>query len=123
MLLDAAHLAIYQDACGLPMTTGLDHFPLDRVIELHMAGGARIHEATFSYIEDDHSPVILGETWEIFHHCAPQLTELRAVIFECERNPLERCKQPLSELKSALDRSLPPKSVWGRGANRAISNK
>lgn len=112
MLLDAAHLAIYQDAQGLPVTSALDGFPLDRVIELHMAGGARRTHQGLDYIEDDHNPHILPETWEIFDRCAHDLTELRAVIFECERNPLHRCRDALQELRRALDNKLPPHSKW-----------
>lgn len=115
MLLDAAHLAIYQDSMGIPVTSGLDHFPLDRVIELHMAGGARRTHQGLSYIEDDHNPHILSETWQIFDHCAPNLTELRAVIFECERNPLDQCREELITLRAALDQRLPDHSRWRRG--------
>src|SRR6185369_2417293 len=39
LLLDCAHLAIFQRLRGLEPTTGLDSFPLDRVVELHVAGG------------------------------------------------------------------------------------
>ena len=112
MLLDAAHLAIYQNTQGLPMTSGLDGFPLDRVIELHMAGGAWRSYRGLDYIEDDHNPQILPETWEIFHESADRLTELRAVIFECERNPFEQCQGGMTELRSALDKHLPAHSIW-----------
>jgi hypothetical protein len=37
---------------------------------------------------------------------------LRAVIFECERNPLDRCRAELQALREALDRDLPPHSAW-----------
>ena len=39
LLLDCAHLAIFQRMRGLPPLSGLDGFPLDRVVELHVAGG------------------------------------------------------------------------------------
>jgi uncharacterized protein (UPF0276 family) len=112
MLLDAAHLAIYQTAQGLPMTSGLDHFPLDRVIELHMAGGAWRSYQGLDYIEDDHNPYILPETWEIFRASVDRLTELRAVIFECERNSLDQCRTEMRELRSTLDKTLPTDSIW-----------
>ena len=112
MLLDAAHLAIYQDALGLPMTTALDGFPLERIVELHLAGGARRLHRELSYIEDDHNPQVLPETWEVFQRCAPHLTELRAVIFECERNPLSRCQDELLKIRRTLDKRLPSHSIW-----------
>ena len=112
MLLDAAHLTIYQDYMGLPVTTGLDGFPIEKVIELHMAGGSKKTFQGLNYIEDDHSPTILDETWKIFHHIAPKLTELRAVIFECERNPLDQSKKEMIKLRDALDHILPKHSQW-----------
>ncbi|MCU1280646.1 MAG: hypothetical protein JWM53_4192, partial [bacterium] len=39
LLLDCAHLAIFQRQRGHAPLTGLDGFPLDRVIEMHVAGG------------------------------------------------------------------------------------
>lgn len=114
MLLDLAHLSIYQDAMNHPLHTGLDGFPIERVIEVHMAGGTHKTYQGLSYIEDDHSPIILPETWSLFHAIAQQLTELRAVIFECERNPLPECKKPLLELRTALDTLLPKQSAWRR---------
>ena len=114
ILLDAAHLTIYQTAMGLPVTAGLDGFPLDRIIELHMAGGTQKIAQGLSYIEDDHSPTIHPGTWEIFNEIAPSLTELRAVIFECERNPIEDCLEPLKILRTALDEHLPRQSAWFR---------
>lgn len=91
MLLDCAHLAIYQRARGLSPLHGLDAFPLDRVVELHIAGGSTHAHDGYAYIEDDHRPEILPDTWEIAAHllaCAPNL---RAVVYECERNPLAAC--------------------------------
>lgn len=112
MLLDLAHLTIYQDFKSLPLTTGLDGFPIDRVVELHMAGGStKIHQG-LEYIEDDHNPTILPQTWSIFQSIASKLTELRAVIFECERNSFESCKANMIELRAALDHSLPQASQW-----------
>src|SRR5689334_15410571 len=40
MLLDCAHLAIYERLVGEPPGTGLDAFPRDRIVELHVAGGS-----------------------------------------------------------------------------------
>src|SRR5690606_11402075 len=40
LLVDCAHLAIFQRMRGHEPLTALDGFPLDRVVELHVAGGA-----------------------------------------------------------------------------------
>jgi uncharacterized protein (UPF0276 family) len=112
MLLDLAHLSIYQNAMGFSLETGLDGFPIDKVIEVHMAGGShKVHQG-LAYIADDHSPVILPETWSLFNMIADQLTELRAVIFECERNSFESCQAPMLELRQQLDMHLPSHSAW-----------
>jgi len=34
---------------------------------------------------------VLPETWAIFEHVAPRAPNLRAVVLECERNPLAEC--------------------------------
>ena len=43
--------------------TGLDGFPLDRVVELHVAGGVERDDDGFAWIEDDHQPEPLPDTW------------------------------------------------------------
>ncbi len=97
-LLDCAHLAIYQHSQGFSTLTGLQDFPLDRIVEIHVAGGIPRHHEGYEYIEDDHSPVVLEETWEIFEHIAPRAPNLRAVVFECERNPLRDCLSGLERI-------------------------
>jgi uncharacterized protein (UPF0276 family) len=88
LLLDCAHLGIYQQAQRHPPTTGLDGFPTDRIIEMHVAGGTRRSHEGFDLIEDDHIPAVLPETWLIFEAAVPRAVNLKAVVFECERNPL-----------------------------------
>src|SRR5215831_21295420 len=38
VVLDCAHLAMYQQLMGHPPCTGLEGFPLERIVELHVAG-------------------------------------------------------------------------------------
>jgi uncharacterized protein (UPF0276 family) len=86
LLLDCAHLAIFQKLRGLPALTGFDGFPLDRVVELHVAGGTPRTTDGFAWIEDDHSPEPLDETWEILDHVLTHAPNVKAVVYECERN-------------------------------------
>ncbi len=88
LLLDVAHLAIYQRVAGRTPTAGLDGFPLDRVVEIHVAGGSVFSQDGGSFVDDDHSPAPLADTWEILGHVLPRASRLRAVVYECERNPL-----------------------------------
>lgn len=91
MLLDCAHLGIYQRVKGHAPLTGLDGFPLDRVIEMHVAGGTIGTADGYAFVEDDHVPAVLPDTWTIFESATPRAINLRAVVFECERNPMSQC--------------------------------
>ncbi|MFN3202597.1 MAG: DUF692 family multinuclear iron-containing protein [Bradymonadia bacterium] len=103
MLLDCAHLAIYQRAMGHDPLTAFDGFPLDRVVELHVAGGVEKQHEGFGYIADDHTPEVLDDTWRIFEHVVARASNLKAVVFECERNPLEDCLPGFARIAEALD--------------------
>lgn len=87
LLLDVAHLAIYQRATGHAPLDGLAGFPLDRVVELHIAGGTEFQHAGRCFVDDDHAPEPLADTWQIFDFVLPRVRHLRAVVYECERNP------------------------------------
>lgn len=86
MLLDCAHLAIFQRMRGHQPLDGLDDFPLDRVVELHVAGGRPTQTEGFHWIEDDHCPEPLPETWAIVEALVARAPNLRAVVYECEHN-------------------------------------
>ncbi len=89
MLIDCAHLAMFQRARGLDPLTALDGFPCDRVVELHIAGGTvRDHEG-FAWVDDDHGSEILPETWQIAEYLTARAPNLKAVVIECERNPID----------------------------------
>jgi uncharacterized protein (UPF0276 family) len=87
LLLDCAHLAIYQRTMGHDPLDGLADFDLERVVELHVAGGTEHNTAGFAHVEDDHTTAVLDDTWQILEAVAPRATQLRAAVFECERNP------------------------------------
>ncbi|MFN0109705.1 MAG: DUF692 family multinuclear iron-containing protein [Blastocatellia bacterium] len=101
LLLDCAHLAIFQQTRNLPPLTGLDNYPLDRIVEMHVAGGALTDIEGYAYIEDNHSPDPLPATWEILEYVAPRATNLKAIVFECEHNQIEECL-PVFERLNAL---------------------
>jgi uncharacterized protein (UPF0276 family) len=87
LLLDAAHLSIFQKARGLGPLDGLADFPLDRIVEMHIAGGG---EATtpdgYRYLDDDHRAEVHPDTWRIVEHVVPRAPRLRALMYECEHN-------------------------------------
>jgi uncharacterized protein len=86
LLLDVAHLAIFQKLKGLDALTGLDDFPLDKVIEIHVAGGKEALFEGFAYIDDSHSPEPLPETWRILAYVLPRAKNLKAIVYESEMN-------------------------------------
>jgi uncharacterized protein (UPF0276 family) len=88
LLLDCAHLAMYQRLTGRAPLDGLDHVPWDRVVELHVAGGSEREHDGFMWIEDEHGPELLPDTWAIAQAALRRASNLRAVVVECERNPI-----------------------------------
>ncbi len=102
LLLDAAHLAIYQRTCGHRPTTALDGLPAERIVELHVAGASSREVQGLSIVEDDHTPAVLPDTWQIIDAVGPRATALRAVVFECERNPLDACLPGFRRIERSL---------------------
>lgn len=86
MLLDVAHLAMFQRVTGNDALFGLDAFPLERVVEVHVAGGTARSTAGFAWVEDTHGTDVLSDTWRIFDAVVARAKNLKAVVFECERN-------------------------------------
>jgi len=103
MLLDTAHLAIYQRACGHGPLTGLDGFPCERIVEMHVAGGRERHHEGWPWVEDDHDVNVLPATWAIFEAAAARADNLRAVVFECERNTLEATLPGFARISEIVD--------------------
>jgi uncharacterized protein len=102
LLLDCAHLAIFQRMMGHAPLTGLDGFPLDRVVEMHVAGGVVRDSDGFAWIDDDHQPEPLADTWEIFEHVAAGAPNLKAVVYECEKNPAAEVVDNFRRIRAML---------------------
>jgi uncharacterized protein (UPF0276 family) len=103
LLLDVAHLAIYQRATGRAPLDGLDGFPLDRIVELHVAGGTEFEHAGRRFVDDDHCPEPLADTWQILDVVLPRAANLRAVVYECERNTRAQVLSNFEQLRARLD--------------------
>lgn len=86
LLLDVAHLAIYQRTRGNAPLDGLERFPLDRVVEIHIAGATEFEHQGRTFVDDDHSPEPLADAWKILEAVLPRAVNLRAIVYECERN-------------------------------------
>ncbi len=105
LLLDCAHLAIFQRQRGHAPLTGLDGYPLDRVVELHVAGGVEIDVDGLALVDDAHGAAPLPDTWAIFEHVLARATNLKAIVFECERNPAPAVLDGFARLNRAFPRA------------------
>ncbi len=93
LLLDCAHLAIFQRSRGLDPLAGFEHFPLERVVEIHVAGGTPQDSGGYAFV-------------------APRAPNLKAVVFECERNQIDETLPGFAHIEQAVadtpfDRSRP----------------
>lgn len=108
LLLDCAHLAIFQQTRNLPPLTALDNFPLERIVEMHVAGGSFADVDGYSYIEDSHAPEPLAATWEILEYVVPRAPNLKAIVFECEQNQPEACLTGFERLNALFPSTTEP---------------
>lgn len=107
MLLDVAHLAIAQRALRRPPLEGLERFPLERVLEVHVAGASLFEHRGRTFVDDDHGLAPLEDTWTILEHVLARAERLRAVVVECERNRLEDVLPLFRRVHAALAAACP----------------
>lgn len=88
VLIDCAHLAMFQRARGHDALAGFDNFCWERVVELHIAGGRERERDGLAWIEDDHGVEVLADTWRIAEAALARASNLRAIVVECERNSI-----------------------------------
>jgi len=116
LLLDVAHLAIHQRATRRAPLEGLDALPFERVVEVHVAGGAEFEHAGRRFVDDDHGLAVLQDTWTILENTLPRATNLRAVVLECERNPLAGVVRAFEDLAARVGAPARPgraqRSAW-----------
>lgn len=114
LLLDVAHLAVYQRVLGYGPFEAFDRLPFDRLVELHVAGGRPFDVDGRAYVDDDHGPEPLPETWDLFEAILPRATNLRAVVFEAERNPRAAVLPAFERLARLVARSAANPGSGGR---------
>lgn len=88
LLLDAGHLVSVVLSAppdrAEPLSAALDRLDLERVVELHIAGGAiERREGRLLYV-DQHELPILPEVWAAAREVLRRAPRLRAVCVECE---------------------------------------
>jgi uncharacterized protein (UPF0276 family) len=103
LLLDLGHLWSHQLAAGLPPTAGLDGFPLEAVVEVHLAGGVVTGPAGGRRVYvDDHTQPVREELFALLEALLPRLPALRALTFEGDGHPAEVAALTLRRLRRLL---------------------
>jgi uncharacterized protein (UPF0276 family) len=102
LLLDLGHLFSHQLSAGLPLDAGLDGFPLDKVIELHIAGGVVTRRGQRRFYVDDHTQPVREELFELLELLLPRCPSLRAVTFEGDGHPPEVARVSLRRLRKLV---------------------
>jgi uncharacterized protein (UPF0276 family) len=102
LLLDVAHLAVYQRVAGRDPFDAFDRLPFERLVELHVAGGTPFSLEGRAFVDDDHGPEPLPETWALLEAILPRAANLRAVVFEAERNRPEALEAGFDRLTALV---------------------
>jgi uncharacterized protein (UPF0276 family) len=102
-VLDLGHLHSFQLCRGLDPLAGIDGFPLERVVELHVAGAIVEEHHGAPVYQDAHGgaeipPVLL----EMLAEVAPRCPELRAITIEVEEADHERTVRQLTQTRAAV---------------------
>ena len=106
-VIDLSHLYSFQLCQGLGLLDGLDDFPLERVVELHVAGAVIDTQHGAPVYHDAHGGAeIPPPVLEMLAEVAPRCPELRAITIEVEDADLDRVTRQLEQTRAALGGSL-----------------
>ncbi len=102
ILLDMGHLVSYEMASGHKVADAIDQLPVERVIEIHIAGG-RLQETVDGPIYvDAHECTILEQTWQMLAAMLPVLPNVKAVCYECEGVQKSRVLPTLQRIRTLV---------------------
>ncbi|WP_426746542.1 DUF692 family multinuclear iron-containing protein [Myxococcus faecalis] len=102
LLLDLGHLFSHQLSAGLPLEAGLDGFPLEQVVEIHLAGGVVTRRGSRRFYVDDHTQPVREELFNLLESLLPRCPSLRAVTFEGDGHPPEVARLSLRRLRTLI---------------------
>ena len=103
LVLDVGHLVAAQLACGLPLETGIDGFPFEAVIEVHVAGAVITHTEGRGVYMDDHGQPLRSEVLALLAEVLPRCRALRALVFEGDGHPVGAARRTLAQLRTMLE--------------------
>lgn len=113
VVLDLGHLYSFQLARGLDALEGLDALPLDRVLELHVAGATVLERDGVRLYEDVHGAArILPAVLDMLGEVAPRCPGLRAVTIEVEEATTEGALAQARQVKRVLSRAGVAAPSW-----------
>jgi uncharacterized protein (UPF0276 family) len=92
----------------------LDRLPLDRVVQIHLAGGL----SSDGVLLDTHNAAVPAEVFELLHHAAPSMPLLRAVMIERDQDfpTFESLVGELDTIREILRASWAPHFAAGLSA-------
>lgn len=102
-VLDLGHLYSFQLCRGLPPLAGVADFPLERVVELHVAGAQLDRRFAAPIYHDAHGAAdIFPEVLAMLADVAPRCPALRAVTIEIEEATTARAVEQLEQVRAAV---------------------
>ena len=105
LLLDLFNLYCNSRHHGSSVTDAIDRLALDRVVEIHIAGGAT-HE---SFLLDSHSAPVPGPVWDLLEDVLPKTPHLRGIVFEVLDEALPKVGE-----ETIYNELIRARSVWNR---------
>jgi uncharacterized protein (UPF0276 family) len=102
LLLDIGHLHSYEVASGKSVLDELSALPVERVIEVHVAGGRIEQSEGKNVYVDAHERDVLPEVWALLTALLPRLPAVRALCFECEGIAEARVLGTLNRLRELV---------------------
>lgn len=102
-VLDLGHLYSFQMCRDLEPLAGLDDFPLERIVELHVAGAVVDDRHGVAIYQDAHGAAELDPAvLEMLAEVAPRCPQLRAITIEVEEADHERVARQLEQTRAAV---------------------
>ena len=118
ILLDMGHLLSYEMASGRSVFEGIDVFPLERVIEVHIAGGKIKAGENGPVYVDAHENPIVDEVWQMLDAWLPRLPNVKALCYECEGMDEASVLQTLARLRRLVVEKSPAAALVSKAGEK-----
>ena len=115
VVLDLGHLWSFQLCRGLEPLDKIDSFPLDRVIELHVAGSEVLNRDGIQLYEDVHGAgTIPSVVLDMLAQVAPRCENLRAVTIEVEDADTDGALAQAAQVRKVVEKARAGGIATGR---------